>query len=79
MVAAYVWDYAGEMRMLRVFWDAAVELNPAAAEFDQGRRFPICQPDALAACFSACGLAEALLRYPQGPEDSIGGTTRRGA
>ena len=58
LVAAYVWDYAGEMRMLRVFWDAAVELNPAAAEFDQGRRFPICEPNALVACFSACVLAD---------------------
>ena len=25
IVAAYVWDYAGQMQMLRVFWDAAVE------------------------------------------------------
>ena len=58
LVAAYVWDYAGEMRMMRVFWDAAVELNPAAAEFDEGRRFPICEPDALTACFSACGLVD---------------------
>lgn len=36
MVAAYVWDYAREMRMMRMFWDAAVELNPAAAERDDG-------------------------------------------
>jgi SAM-dependent methyltransferase len=56
VVAAYVWDYAREMRMMRVFWDAALELNPAAAELDEGRRFPICEPDALADCFSACGL-----------------------
>lgn len=56
VVAAYVWDYAREMRMMRAFWDAAVELNPAAAELDQGQRFPICEPDALADCFSACGL-----------------------
>lgn len=56
VVAAYVWDYAREMRMMRAFWDAALELNPAAAERDEGRRFPICEPDALAACFSACGL-----------------------
>lgn len=56
VVAAYVWDYAREMRMMRVFWDAAVELAPAAAELDEGRRFPICEPDALADCFLACGL-----------------------
>src|SRR5262249_55807501 len=27
-VAAYVWDYAGKMKLMRYFWDAAVELNP---------------------------------------------------
>ena len=26
-VAAYVWDYAGEMQMMRHFWDAAIELD----------------------------------------------------
>jgi SAM-dependent methyltransferase len=58
IVAAYVWDYAREMRMMRMFWDAAIELNPAAAELDEGRRFTICDPDALANCFSACGLTD---------------------
>ena len=28
-VAAYVWDYAGEMQMMRRFWDAAVALDAA--------------------------------------------------
>ena len=36
-VAAAVWDYAGEMTLLRRFWDAAVALDPAAAERDEGR------------------------------------------
>jgi len=58
LVAAYVWDYAGEMRMLRVYWDAVVELDPAAAGLDQGRRFTICEPGALRSCFSACGLTD---------------------
>jgi SAM-dependent methyltransferase len=31
-VAVYVWDYAGQMQMLRRFWDAAVALNPAARD-----------------------------------------------
>jgi SAM-dependent methyltransferase len=34
-VASCVWDYAGEMTMLRVFWDAALELDPDAP--DEGR------------------------------------------
>lgn len=37
--AAYVWDYAGEMQMLRYFWDAAVHLDPRAEALDEGRRF----------------------------------------
>src|SRR5438128_401228 len=48
-VAVYVWDYAARMEMIRHFWDAAVAQDRAAAELDEGRRFPICQPDALAA------------------------------
>jgi SAM-dependent methyltransferase len=56
-VAAYVWDYAGQMQMLRVFWDAAVELDRAAVEKDQGRRYPICRPEPLAELFKGAGLA----------------------
>jgi SAM-dependent methyltransferase len=31
-VASCVWDYAGEMKMLRAFWDAARELDPEAPD-----------------------------------------------
>ena len=55
-VAAYVWDYAGRMDLMRHFWDAAVELDPAAATLDEGRRFPLCQPAPLAALFTSAGL-----------------------
>ena len=37
VVAAYVWDYADGMAMMRHFWDAAVAVDPAAAELDEGR------------------------------------------
>ena len=43
-VAAYVWDYADGMQMLRYFWDAAVALDPSAASLDEGRRFPRAGP-----------------------------------
>ena len=56
VAAAYVWDYAGKMELLRYFWDAAVDLNPQAADLDQGRRFPICRPEGLEALFEAVGL-----------------------
>jgi hypothetical protein len=55
-IAAYVWDYAGKMELVRFFWDAAVELDAGAAEMDEGLRFPLCRPDALAKLFTAAGL-----------------------
>jgi ubiquinone/menaquinone biosynthesis C-methylase UbiE len=33
-VAAYVWDYAGAMQLVRTFWQAAIALDPAAAARD---------------------------------------------
>jgi SAM-dependent methyltransferase len=55
-VAAYVWDYAEGMEFLRYFWDAAAELDPAAAGADEGRRFPVCQPQALTGVWTDAGL-----------------------
>ena len=55
-IAAYVWDYAGKMELMRFFWDAAVELDPDAAKLDEGVRFPFCRPDALETLFSGAGL-----------------------
>ena len=55
-VAAYVWDYAEGMQMMRRFWDSAVALNPAAGELDEARRFPGCRPEPLLSMFSAAGL-----------------------
>jgi len=61
-VAAYVWDYAKKMELMRYFWDAAVVLDPTALEFDEGRRFPICQPSPLAELFKDAGLQEVEVR-----------------
>jgi SAM-dependent methyltransferase len=57
-VAAYVWDYADGMELLRCFWDEAVALNPGAAALHEGRRFPLCREPALAALFQSAGLAQ---------------------
>jgi SAM-dependent methyltransferase len=54
-VGAYVWEYSGQTRFLREFWDAAIAVDPGAAEFDQGRRFPICSPDGLRAALGGAG------------------------
>lgn len=61
-IAAYVWDYAGRMELMRHFWDAAVELDPAAATLDEGVRFPLCQPEALTACFAGAELKDIEVR-----------------
>ncbi|WP_282700379.1 class I SAM-dependent methyltransferase [Streptomyces sp. CC219B] len=58
LVAAYVWDYAEGMGLLRHFWDAATTADPAAAELDEGRRFPLCRPDPLHALWSEADLHE---------------------
>lgn len=57
VVAAYVWDYAGKMQFMRHFWDAAAALNSDAYALDEGRRFPICQPDPLRELFQSAGLS----------------------
>ena len=55
-VAAYLWDYAGRMELIRHFWDAAVELDPAAAAKHEGVRFPLCRPEPLREAFERSGL-----------------------
>jgi len=61
-VAAYVWDYAGKMELMRYFWDAAVALDRAAFDLDEGRRFPICHPTPLAELFAKAGLHAVEVR-----------------
>jgi SAM-dependent methyltransferase len=61
-VAAYLWDYGGEMQMMRRFWDAAVALDPAAAAGDEGVRFPMCRPEGLVELFARAGLRDAAVR-----------------
>jgi SAM-dependent methyltransferase len=56
VVAAYVWDYAEGMAMLRYFWEAATALDTTAAGLDEGRRFPLCRPDPLARLWTQAGL-----------------------
>jgi len=61
-IAAYVWDYAGKMELMRFFWDAAGELDPEAAKLDEGVRFPQCRPEALEKLFAGTGLEEVEVR-----------------
>jgi SAM-dependent methyltransferase len=61
-IAAYVWDYSGQMQFMRYFWDAAAAIDPQARELDEGPRFPLCHPEALEALFSAAGLHDVVTR-----------------
>jgi len=61
-VALYVWDYASKMQFMRHFWNAAAALDPAAFELDEGRRFPLCNPGALADLFQGVGIRHVETR-----------------
>lgn len=67
MVAVYVWDYAGQMQLMRHFWDAAVALDPPAHALDPARRFPLCHPEPLARLFADAGLRDVLTRAIEVP------------
>jgi SAM-dependent methyltransferase len=62
IVGSYVWDYARKMDLMRYFWDAAVALDPAARDLDEGNRFPICNPEGLTAAFAGAGLRDIATR-----------------
>jgi SAM-dependent methyltransferase len=57
-VSACVWDYAGRMDFLRCFWDVASSVDPNAHQLDEGKRFPICRPEALHELFRRAGLRD---------------------
>jgi trans-aconitate methyltransferase len=61
-VAAYVWDYADKMQLMRVFWDAAVALDPSAEALDEGTRFEMCAPEPLERLFTGAGLRSVDVR-----------------
>jgi SAM-dependent methyltransferase len=59
LVASCVWDYAGEMTLLRAFWDAAREVDPVrAAAADEGVVMRWCGQDELGELWQATGLRE---------------------
>jgi SAM-dependent methyltransferase len=55
MIAAYVWDYAGEYEFARRFWDAALSIDPRAAAYDPGRKATICREQNLRDALAAVG------------------------
>ena len=66
-LGAYVWDYAGQMQLLRHFWDAAVALDADAGALDEGVRFPTARAEALADLFESAGLTQVATRAIEVP------------
>ncbi len=59
IVASCVWDYAGEMTLLRAFWDAAREVEPErAAAADEGVVMRWCGDGELAELWAEAGLRD---------------------
>ncbi len=57
VVASCVWDYAGEMKLLRAFWDAATEVKPASGSVaDEGVVMPNCTQESLGSLWGETGL-----------------------
>ena len=56
-IAACTWDYAGGMRMLRTFWDAAAEVDPQAPD-EQHMRYR--SEEELAALWGRGGLEDVV-------------------
>jgi SAM-dependent methyltransferase len=54
-ISAAVWDYGDGMRMLRIFWDAAVALDSSAGRFDE-KRMPLCRKGELSELWARGGL-----------------------
>ncbi|HUQ57645.1 class I SAM-dependent methyltransferase [Lentzea sp.] len=62
-VGAYLWDYTTGMQMMRLFWDAAKDVDPAAASHDEGLRFTsVSAPDPLRTFWTGAGLNDVEVR-----------------
>lgn len=61
-VAAYVWDFDGQMQMLRYFWNAANAFEPEAEDEDDSERFAICHPERLGAAWHDAGFSDVAVR-----------------
>src|ERR1022692_2885579 len=62
-VSASVWDYGDGMKMLRAFWDSAVNLDSKAEKLDE-RHMPVCRAGELSGLWRQGGL-ENVHEQPQ--------------
>lgn len=61
-ITACTWDYADGMTLIRTIFDAAVALDPRAADHDEGITMRYCQPDELRDLWLATGLNDVEVR-----------------
>ena len=67
-IGFYVWDYpGGGVEFMRAFWNAAIALDPAAADLGEGRRFPFCTPEGLSELAARAGLPPVECRALEVP------------
>jgi SAM-dependent methyltransferase len=63
VIAGAVWDYAGEMSMLRKFWDAAIAVDPeGAGPLDEGK-LVLANQFKLGELWRACGFEAVSLGH----------------
>ena len=60
VIGAYVWDYGGEMQLIRRLFDAAISLDPGAEHHDEGKRFPICASGGLRSALESAGIGDVV-------------------
>ena len=61
-VGLYVWDFDGEMQLLRYFWESANALDPPRDDDEDLSGFAICNPDRLGEAFRDAGLQDVEVR-----------------
>ncbi len=60
-VGAYIWDYSGEMQMVRFFWEAVAATDVNAADHDPRSHYHISHPEPLADLFTSIGLVDVVV------------------
>lgn len=60
-IGTYIWDYSGEMQMVRQFWEAVAETDVNAADHDPRSHYHISHPEPLAELFRETGLGEVVV------------------
>lgn len=58
VITGCTWDYAEGMTLIRTFFDAAIALDPAAVDRDEGRHMRYCRPEELRDLWAEAGLSD---------------------